>query len=305
MTTDHLVGRDCPLCGASAESSQLEVKARKPAEDIGFEQLRDYFIGFRSEQCFFSYYRCQKCNLLWNPTYLSPNALMEIYSSMPPNLDVSGESDSERTQVSYAKWFRMGEKTSLTYLEVGADVGLLTRTVIQSPQVASGVAIEPNQVVHDRLLQNMITKGSIHTDLATVPTEIKFDLISMIHVLDHLPEPQTYLSELRDRSNPDVQLLIVVHNETSLLRRILRTRWAPFCLQHPQLFGPKTLATMLNSAGFQVLRHGRTKNYITPKQMASLAESIRLIPGGSSRLLPDTSLPLRLGNTATIASWHE
>lgn len=301
MSRGHLITRDCPLCGSDANLSTLEMKARVPAEDQSYEILRDYFIGFRAEQCFFTYFRCGKCKLLWNPTYFSDDALSEIYSSMPPNSDVSGEVDTVRTQESYSNWFTEKISAQAKYLEIGADVGILSRAVISKFNVDSAFAVEPNLNVHGLLQQNLGERGTILLDIDDIALGIQFDLISMIHVLDHLPKPKLYLSKLRPQASINSQMLIVVHNEKSILRRLLGSRWAPFCLQHPQLFNPDTLSSLLDSNGFEVSRQGRTRNFISPKQLVSLAESIRMMPRGSSALFPSVSIPLRLGNTATVA----
>ena len=49
--------------------------------------------------------------------------------------------------------------------------------------------------------------------------------------------------------------------ESSLLRRLFGARWPPFCLQHPQLYRPRTMAAMLNAAGFGGVRLKRTVNH--------------------------------------------
>jgi hypothetical protein len=292
--------RKCPNCGLESKHSLLEVKAKFPAENLTSSQLQDFFVGFRKDQCFFSYFRCI-CGLLWCPEYFHQGALDEIYKDIPENILVSGEKDSKKTQGGYVDLiFKMNQVVS-PILEVGADIGALIGEVVDRKPGVQVYAIEPNKKVHTQLSLRLGSKRKIYSDLADFPNSIQPKLIIAVHVVDHLIDPRKFLQEIVSISSPKVELFIIVHNEASLLRNILQNRWAPFCLQHPQIFNIKSLTSLLKSVGFLEINNRKTSNWISPKQAGILLESISILPAGISALLPNVGIPIKLGNFAVSA----
>lgn len=279
------------------------MRATVPAEELRDDVLAEYFIGFRKEQCFFTYHRCGTCGVLWNPIYFTQAALDHLYSTMPENVGVSGERDSARTQAGYAQLLRISPQAKIAYLELGADVGFLAREVVSAGVVRSADAVEPNLEVHDELAENLGPGGRVFTDLSEVPAEPAYDIVTAIHVMDHLLEPKSVLRDVAERLRSGGRLFIVVHDESSLLRKALGRKWAPFCLQHPQLYRPSTLGRLLNEAGFRVSGQDKTTNWLSVRQAGSLAASIGLFPDKGARMLPDIALPAKLGNMGVMAQW--
>jgi 2-polyprenyl-3-methyl-5-hydroxy-6-metoxy-1,4-benzoquinol methylase len=82
-----------------------------------------------------------------------------------------------------------------------------------------------------------------------------FDLITMSHVLEHLPDPLQALERARQWLRPGASIRIWVPNVASLESRLFGRRW--FCLdvpRHLQHFEPNTLSLLLRRAGFTVER---------------------------------------------------
>jgi hypothetical protein len=124
----------------------------------------------------------------------------------------------------------------------------------------------------------------------------------MIHVLDHLLDPIATLSELRQKLKPGAKLLLVTHNESSLLRRIVGWRWPAFCLQHPQIYNPESMRKLLEAAGYEVLQRSRTVNYF---QIDFLLKHLLWAFGIKVKSVPSFgkfTLGLKLGNMLTIAT---
>lgn len=81
-------------------------------------------------------------------------------------------------------------------------------------------------------------------DLPGVPGE--FDLISLVHVLEHIPSPQTFLADLRPKLRPGGQVLVQVPD----------CEQNPFMLlvaDHCSHFSVEGLAGVVRAAGFDVL----------------------------------------------------
>ena len=129
----------------------------------------------------------------------------------------------------------------------------------------------------------------------------KLDLIVGIHVLDHLVKPLDILKDLHSRASENSTLAVVVHNEKSILRKILARKWPPFCLQHPQIFNPSSLSKILELSGWEVFSVERTKNHYSVQNLGSLALEIFGITNSFSKLWPKIDFPIYLGNVMVIA----
>jgi len=294
------IKRNCPNCGLDPKYSLVEIKAKNPAENQTAKQLQDFFVGFRKDQCFFTYFRCT-CGLLWCPEYFHQDALDEIYKNIPENNFISGEKDSKKTQIGYTDLiFKMNQVVS-PVLEVGADIGELVGEIVDRKPNIQAYAIEPNKRVYSQLSSRLGSKNNIYADLSEVPNSIQPKLIIAVHVIDHLVDPRKYLKDLMSISSRKVELFTIVHNEASLLRNVLKSRWAPFCLQHPQIFNIKTLTSLLKSVGFKNIHNRKTTNWISPKQAGELLESISILPSGAATLFPSKAVKIRLGNFAIAA----
>src|SRR5262249_18551232 len=87
-----------------------------------------------------------------------------------------------------------------------------------------------------------------------------FDLITLIHVLDHLYDPGIVLRRARKNLRPDGLLLAVVHNVRSVLGVLLGERFPVFNLYHHYFFDKRTLAELVRRQGFEVVKVVATQN---------------------------------------------
>lgn len=81
------------------------------------------------------------------------------------------------------------------------------------------------------------------------------DLISMFHVIEHLPDPVLTLTRLRDWLAPGGLLALETPNLDSWDARLFRARWwgGYHFPRHWVLFDPKSIRTALEKAGLQVI----------------------------------------------------
>lgn len=298
--------RSCPSCLTSTQRPTV-VASKLPAERTSFQLLRDQWCGFFKDKSFFSYARCVTCDLLYAPVYFTSAQLAELYRSMPNNMsDVAG-GILARTQYGYFRELRQLSPLRGQFLEVGPDVGLLTQYCARLGDFSKLWLFEPNVTAHAQLVSRL---GSIDReistdllDLSNVPDR-SIDVVAMVHVLDHLIEPVEFLRQVRTKLAADAIVLIVTHDESSLLARAIGTRWPAYCLQHPHLFKPKSIQRMLNDAGYTVVRSVKSVNYFP---MTYLIKHLAFAISGASLALPSLerfTIPLRLGNLITMASPH-
>lgn len=293
--------RACPACGS--RKSQDEVRSLRRAETLGFDTLRPFWTGLLKEKPFFTYHRCADCGLLFNPVYFHDHQLATLYAEMAPNMELVSNDAIVATQRGYFK--RAAEATRLDggYLEIGPDAGHIVVEAARAGTFNHFWLFEPNRAVHGQLREaaggRPATLSSGMDDLSSVP-DGSIGLAVMIHVLDHMLEPLAMLEQVRKKLRPGGAALIVTHNERSLLRWITGVRWPPFCLQHPELYNPRTMRRLLRRAGFHDIAVERSLNYFPIDFLARAAAwtigvRLRRIP------LPRKTIGLRLGNMLTLA----
>jgi SAM-dependent methyltransferase len=121
-------------------------------------------------------------------------------------------------------------------------------------------------------------EAMVSTGLGDVPGE--FDLVSLVHVLEHIPDPVAYLTGLRLRLKPDGLLLIEVPDHAS----------NPFDLiiaDHSTHFSLDLLSRVVRAAGYEVVRVVR--DWI-PKELSLVARRAANFPDHPLSPLSGTSV---------------
>jgi SAM-dependent methyltransferase len=87
-----------------------------------------------------------------------------------------------------------------------------------------------------------------------VPVDKKFDVITLLDVFEHLPEPGHFLGSLYQRLNPGGVLYIETPNYAGQYRRWKGRQWMAFIPWHEVLYTPEVLEQVAGQAGFQTVR---------------------------------------------------
>jgi hypothetical protein len=258
--------RGCPACGSKTVADRWRMASRPPAETGDFPELRSSWRGFfKEKKTFFTYVQCAECGQVYCPQYFTPSQLAELYGQMDDNTAGQDEALMVRAQRGY--WEMLNRSVSLpqgSCVELGPDIGLFTREALSSPALKSFWMVEPNAAVHPTLDQLLETKPHVILgDLAQIEEipDGSVSLVVAIHVLDHLLEPQPLLERLTRKLMTGGCIFAVTHSHASLAARAFGERWPAYCLQHPQLYAPKTLRQSFERAGLKDVRVQRTTNY--------------------------------------------
>lgn len=293
--------RVCPICNSDNHSKKPEISSSMRAEDLKWEEVKELFVGLRKEQTFFSYYRCNTCGLLYCPWYFSDEQLEILYSEMPDNLMGEDKSVISKTQSGYVKWLSKRTKGQ-KFMEIGPDIGLVANSVDKSFEIVEAYLVEPNKTVHNQLEMSMPRSKSVKVvEYLNQISSADSNLVIGVHVYDHLLHPVEDLVELRSKSATDASLVIVVHNEQSRLRFLMKKSWPPFCLQHPQLYNPETLSSLLSISGWQLTEVKKSTNWYKARHFAEMGLGVLGLPKSISRIFPKVEIPLKLGNIISIS----
>jgi SAM-dependent methyltransferase len=246
--------KTCPLCGGSSSAP--------------FDQrsLHGYAIHNRL---------CQGCGLVFQSPRLAEAELTKFYEAEyrllyqgradPTAKDLFVQAGRAAALIDFlhaqAAAQRFGLPDEPRALDIGCSAGLLLQRY-RSDFGAQVAGVEPGEAYRAYTQQQGL---EVQPSLEAL-TSRGFDLISMMHVLEHLPHPVAYLQTLRaEYLKPAGWLVIEVPN-----------LYAHDCFEvaHLTSFSAHTLRQVLQQAGFQVaalLAHGRPRSRLLPLYLTALA----------------------------------
>ena len=242
----------CPLCRNSGRTS--------------FDQRE--FRGYRIEN-----HMCTNCGLVYQTPRMTDEELQAFYVYEYRQV-YQGREDPVRkdlvVQEKRARWlsYLLQEAEIMPvkrYLDIGCSTGILLEK-ISADFGCQAIGIEPGEAYRDYAHKhNLMVYASIE-DLVEAG-EKEFELISLVHVLEHLSDPIGYLRNIKqDHLKPGGFLLIEVPN-----------LYAHDCFEiaHLVSFSASTLGQVVEQAGFRVrslIKHGHPRSKLIPLYLTLLAE---------------------------------
>lgn len=86
--------------------------------------------------------------------------------------------------------------------------------------------IEPNELARNQARNQ--TQDKINSDISDLSKENKVDIITLWHVLEHVPNPKETLEQLKTHLNPGGHIIIAVPNRDSYDAKIYKEHWAAY-----------------------------------------------------------------------------
>jgi SAM-dependent methyltransferase len=249
----------CWICGAGGLRL---VKPGNLPEVLHPEALRitDANYGLTAD-----IFRCQSCGFLQCPNV---PAVLELYEKM-------SDESYEETRAARARQARAlmntvsRHKQAATLLDVGAGSGILVEEALASGFAARGV--EPSSPLQATAAQRglPVTHGVLPHPELTGP----FDVVTLIDVIEHVPDPVDLLRRIKSVMAPDGICLVVTPDVSSVAARAMGWKWWHFRAAHIGYFNKSTLALALETAGLRVNAITRPSWYLPSSYLAERAFS--------------------------------
>ncbi len=215
---------------------------------------------------------CNNCGLVYQSPRMTKTELLSFYQSEyrqvyqgsqdPNNKDLAVQKARAEALVDILREF--GVDNIDRFADIGSSTGLLLEEIREEFN-CQVVGIEPGEVYRN-YAENRGLKVYESLESVKQAGEPVFDLITMIHVVEHLPDPVNYLKKLRKNFlTPDGRILIEVPN-----------LYAHDCFEVAHLisFSQHTLIQMMQKAGYTTLfiqPHGRPRSSLIPLYITLLA----------------------------------
>lgn len=252
-TQDELVRtlEQCPLCGCS----DCPVVYEETIKPLPAHPVLDRYKGRkmplrRCGDCGFAFCAELPPAEYFVAYYQRPNYDWELYSK------IHGKFLIHPHIVRWTTAFAPGQRV----LDIGCSSGLLlqdfppdyTRVGLELDEHASAAARKLGLEVHQTLVSEF-------------KTDQKFDIVTLIDVLEHLPDPQRVIEQVRDLLVDGGVFYIKVpaflgqYHKQNLLRALKLSREGIMgAYTHINLFTKKSLRLAVERAGFETLRQGYT-----------------------------------------------
>ena len=241
----------CNLCGVSCTTIWCYVK------ESSDPHATPVFQGSKR----FPVVRCQECGLVYVSPRYTPEQLRAIYrdetlftaSSDPDGRRRSYLDEREARQVALRRLLAWLEETSPggRLLDVGAGPGFFLDLLGDRWE---GEGIEPSPFAAAHAREELGCEVRLGEFVPGLYPERSFAALTMLQVLDHLPDPMGSLREARRLLQPGgVLLLSSLVNIESFCARVFREGYRLLAPNHLYYFSPRTVGKMLEAAGFEVL----------------------------------------------------
>lgn len=242
--------KKCPLC-QSAASAPFDTR-----------QFREHTVTNRV---------CEKCGLIYQSPRMTAAELDEFYTAEYRQVYQGDQGPTEKdlqTQKGRASAlleFMAGSVPKVNrHLDIGCSAGVLLGQ-FRDHFGSQPVGVEPGDTYRVYAQARDILVYSKIADLHAAD-ESRFDLISMAHVLEHLPDPVGTLANLREKHlTPEGWLLLEVPNLYC---------HDSFEIAHLTSFSAHTLRQAVQRSGFEIVKleaHGRPRSEILPLYLTLLA----------------------------------
>lgn len=253
----------CPICGSS---SRYDFSGRNVL--LGTDMTR------------YDYYKCDVCSVFFLQPMPDPQALAGLY----PDDYVEADDLGRQKTFNPLKLAQLKLHHGYTHLRTNPLAALLAQAVVPFHRADHSLDFLPRGKLLDvgcgngRFLRSMRTLGwqvqgvefngksvefcrytglDVHAgDLvsARFPAD-SFDVITVRHVIEHIPTPQEFMAELARILKPGGRLVIETPNFSSLGWTLFGTRWyAAGIPYHLMLFSQGNLALLAGQHGLMPLK---------------------------------------------------
>jgi 2-polyprenyl-3-methyl-5-hydroxy-6-metoxy-1,4-benzoquinol methylase len=138
-------------------------------------------------------------------------------------------------------------------LDIGAGSGVFVEVACQSGYKAIG--IEPS-----KSLVKIANLKNLEVNLGTFPSAKitgRFDLISLIDVIEHLNEPSTLIKSLEQHLAENGTILVSTPDVSSNLAIFMKWKWWHYRIAHIGYFDLDTLDLLMKNCGYRNIAKAR------------------------------------------------
>ena len=213
--------------------------------------------------------RCCACNVIYKNPFPDSKTLKEGYEESIDEEYLTLLPERRRTFESIMDVVEQHARKG-RILDVGCAEGTLLDIAQKRGWEVSGV--EPNKHLVTwakkqyglKILQGSLSNKALRKS--------SYDVITLLDVIEHVPEPERFLRRCYELLAPGGLLFISTPDFGSVWSRVMRRHWFYILSIHVFYFTQQTLSALLLRAGFEVIT---TKRYLLRTSLAYVADKSR------------------------------
>ncbi|EEX95053.1 methyltransferase type 12 [Vibrio orientalis CIP 102891 = ATCC 33934] len=228
---------ECPCCHSKSLQLSNNKNYTPPKSSMDF-----FYGGYSKIENVVS---CLQCGFKFI------NNLADNYESFYQNFgnEDQGYSDGDVKRAEFYQDFKCRIKTQVgisldsfeSVLDIGAGDGEFLFSL--NDEIVK-YAIEPSPLLRNNLRKNNV---SSYKDISEVPKEKKFQLITMNDLLEHVEDPNEFISKVMDYLEPDGIIIISVPDYSRLPARILGNNYYLTTPMHFSYFTWRSMKALLKN----------------------------------------------------------
>lgn len=225
-------------------------------------------VAFWRQKGDYRIYHCGRCGHGQVLPVLSLGKVREIYrdsghdseartpESVTLETVLRGEASYPNTTIDAARFARNAVRFSgpgrRSVLDVGAGYGLFSRAFLDAGFEVNAIENAANEAAVFRALNGFAPHAGLFEDFSSNTT---YSHVLMSHVLEHVTDPDAWLSKANTLLDPGGVLMIALPNFGSIFRRVMQER-EPYIIPpyHLNYFTARSMTMLLERHGFGVLR---------------------------------------------------
>jgi 2-polyprenyl-3-methyl-5-hydroxy-6-metoxy-1,4-benzoquinol methylase len=220
------------------------------------------------------YVRCEQCDLVYQKELPKNEVVEHLYGQENESYFVSDTKNANH--ITGEAWLRTTARFFIrqieqyhdrpwditNFLDFGCGTGILLSELQAQGATVCGVEMSPWACEYGRTHFGLTMHNE---DIMTVRlAENSFDLITMSHVIEHLPNPQNIVNRVVELLKPNGLLMIATPNVDSIGARLFGERWLYYLPdEHLHLFNDRSLRQTLTNAGMNTIA---TEHYLWRKR---------------------------------------
>jgi 2-polyprenyl-3-methyl-5-hydroxy-6-metoxy-1,4-benzoquinol methylase len=250
----------CNLCGSSDSRLRYPSTVKGSNGAAHGSAFRCTHAGYGAHQAIV---QCRSCGLVYANPRWDRQEILGLYEAVKDPLYLAEREGRVLTFQRHLKPLlnvygrRPGAGERL--LDVGAYIGVF----VEIAQTAGweAVGVEPSEwgVAEARRRGLNVVEGTLAT--ANFP-ERSFDVVTMWDVIEHLTDPMAELRHTHRALKPGGLVVLHTMDIDSTFARLMGRRWPWLMEMHLYYFSRRTLAAMLQRAGFELVRAEAQGRYL-------------------------------------------
>jgi SAM-dependent methyltransferase len=238
----------CPVC----EETSAQLYLDEPDPDM----LPSAIGSSRAHTSPGRILRCRSCKFAFRQVRSSPEQLRDLYRQMDPTIYASELSGRDRTAQRHLQIVQRQLRPPGQLLDVGCASGLFLSHALRAGWTVTGV--EPNEALSRNAQQALADQGEVQcATLETARFPVHFDAITLWDVLEHVPDPRSFLTRCCALLQPEGRLFLNVPDLDSRQARLLGKKWPLLLPEHLNYFNRESLTLCAKRAGLTPLQSGR------------------------------------------------